>query len=103
MDYAQLRLGDATSVVTAIDVSDWGAQLILSCLYDPQGTSKPYKLIFLGCTEVRLSMQDHQRSKDTSADLIGFSIGEDTQRKPAVITTDVFEASVTYETFRIEV
>jgi hypothetical protein len=101
MDYAKLGLGDATSIVTAINVSDWGAEVTLSCLYDPRGTSKPYKVIFQGCTEVRFCTLDSQASKDSSADLIGFSAGEQARRKPAVITTDIFEASITYETIRV--
>jgi hypothetical protein len=101
MDYAKLGLGKATSVITAIDVSDWGAQVTFSCLYDPRGTSKPYKLMFQGCTDVRLSMLDYQASEDGTAELIGFSLGEDARRKPAVITTDIFEASITYDVFHI--
>jgi hypothetical protein len=101
MDYAELGLGNATSIITAIDVSDWGAQVTFSCLYDLRGTSKPYKLRFQGCTDARLSMLNHQAAEDSTAELIGFSLGEDARRKAAVITTDIFEASITYDAFHI--
>ena len=101
MDYVKLGLGNATSIVTAIDVSDWGTEVTLSCLYDPRGISKPYKLMFQRCTDIRFSILDSQASKDTTAELIGFSAGEDAKRRPAVITTDIFEASITYDAFHI--
>jgi hypothetical protein len=101
MDYAKLELGHAISIITAIDLSDWGTEVTLSCLYDPRGTSKPYKLIFQRCTEVRFSILDSQASKGSTAELIGFSAGEDAKRRPAIVTTDIFEASITYDALRI--
>ena len=102
MDYALIGVGGAASVVTAIDLNNWGSEVIVSCLYDPLGTAKPYKLVFGGCGEVRCSVHEEGALEDTSADLIGFSIGENDLRKPAIITTDVFELSILYRTFQVE-
>ncbi|MBF2005504.1 MAG: hypothetical protein IGS49_08560 [Chlorogloeopsis fritschii C42_A2020_084] len=102
MDYALLALGEATSLVTDVMFTKWGSEVVISCLYNPQESSKPYKLIFKDCNEVRWQVIDAEDVQESTADLIGFSIGAESHKKPAVITTDIFEISIIYGSFVLQ-
>lgn len=99
MDYALLNLGKAASVVTNVQVTKWGSNVVVSCLYDPLGSSQPYQLIFRECSEVRWQMIELENVQESTADLIGFSIGTEAYQEAAVLTTDVFELSIIYSDF----
>lgn len=102
MDYALLALGKATSLVTNVLVTKWGSDVVVSCLYDPLGSSKPYQLIFKDCHEVRWQVVEPGDVQDSTADLIGFSIGAESHREAAVLTTDIFELSIIYGSFVLQ-
>lgn len=100
-DYNLLGLGKLTSLVTNVNVSLWGAEVLLECVYDPTGNRLPYKLTFRDCREIRWDVHDPEAVSDLEADLIGISLGEDAHQKPAVIHTDIFEISVLYGSFSL--
>jgi hypothetical protein len=75
MDYTQLELGPATSLVTNVLVTKWGSDVLVSCIYDPLGSRRPYQLLFNDCREVRWEVIDPEDVEDNEADLIGFSMG----------------------------
>ena len=98
-DYHLLKLGGLTSLITSVNVSLWGNEVTLECVYDPTHNRLPYVLVFQDCQDIRWSVHDSEEVHEPEADLIGFSMGAESHQKPAVITTDIFELSITYGSF----
>jgi hypothetical protein len=79
-----------------IQITLWGTQLALDCLYDPENP-KPFQLIFKDCHHIRWELTNIDvDERDVLADVVAILLGEDGHRQPAVITTDIFEISVLY-------
>lgn len=91
MDYAKLGLGSCTSLVTSVEVNHWGDAVVLSCIYDPNRSREPYRMVFLDCRDIQISAFEEKRHDDVVADLTGFILGEGDNRRPAIITTDICE------------
>ena len=102
MDYTLLELGPATSLVTNVLVTKWGSDILVSCIYDPLGSRRPYQLLFKDCREVRWEVIQPEEVEDAEADLIGFSMGAAGHQDAAVIDTDLFELSVLYGSLTVE-
>jgi hypothetical protein len=100
-DYELLGLGPATSLVTSVAVDKWGSEVLISCLYDPLGSRRPYQLLFEDCHDVRWEVIRPEDVKDLEANLIGFSIDLQGHRHAAVIHTDIFELTILYGNFAV--
>jgi hypothetical protein len=100
MDYHRLGLGTASSLVRAVRLADWGAHVLVECIYDPLGERKNYQLSFLGCSQLALAMVPAAAVQEPDAELIGISLGQDGGRQPAILTTDLFEMHITYQQFQ---
>jgi hypothetical protein len=100
-DYNLLNLGGFTSLVQNVNVSLWGNEVLLECIYDPTGDRLPYSLVFQDCREIMWEVHDEEEVKEPEADLIGIHLGEDAHRKAALIHTDIFEISILYGSFSI--
>lgn len=100
MDYHRLGLGSASSLVRSIRITDWGASVQVDCIYDPLGKRKGYRLSFQGCSQLRIDMMPDALVQEQEADLLGISLGQEDGRRPAVLTTDLFELRVTYQQFQ---
>src|SRR5262245_58662354 len=99
MDYHRLGLGNASSLIHALRISDWGASVLFDCIYDPLGERKEYQLSFRGCSRLQVEMLPGAPLSEPQADLIGITLGQPEGRKPAVVTTDLFEVQITYREF----
>lgn len=99
MDYYRLGLGSASSLVRSLRLADWGATLLLECLYDPLGERRSYQLLFRGCSQLRIDMIPDSPVQEPEADLLGLSLGQEGGRQPAILTTDLFELHVMYQQF----
>ena len=100
-DYELLNLGGLTSLITNINVSLWGNQIVFECIYDPTGHRSPYSIVFQDCRDISWEVFHPGDVKDPEADLIGFHLGEDAHRTAALIHTDIFEISILYGIFSI--
>jgi hypothetical protein len=100
-DYELLNVGGLTSLVTNVNVSLWGNEVVLECIYDPTGDRDPYSLVFQDCRFITWEVHDEEEIKDPEADLIGIHLGEDAHRKAALIHTDIFEISILYGSFSV--
>jgi hypothetical protein len=100
-DYELLNLGGLTSLITNINVSLWGNQIVFECIYDPTGNRSPYSIVFQDCRDISWEVFHPEDVKDPEADLIGFHLGEDAHRTAALIHTDIFEVSILYGSFSI--
>ncbi|MFM9266315.1 hypothetical protein [Tychonema sp. BBK16] len=100
-DYELLNLGGLTSLITNINVSLWGNQIVFECIYDPTGHRSPYSIVFQDCRDISWEVFHPEDVKDPEADLIGFHIGEDAHRTAALIHTDIFAISILYGSFSI--
>jgi hypothetical protein len=89
------------SVVVSVSLLQWGSELQIECLDDPIDRQR-YILIFRNCRDIRWTILEPDLLEDAEAELIGFLSGEDKYQKPAIITTDIFEVSVLYETYEIQ-
>ena len=100
-DYELLKVGGLTSLVTNVNVSLWGNEVVLECIYDPTGDRSPYSLVFQDCRLITWEVHDEEEIQEPEADLIGFHLGEDAHRKAALIHTDIFEISILYGSFSV--
>jgi hypothetical protein len=100
-DYYLLDLGGLTSLIKAVKVSLWGSEITFQCLYNPEKPI-PYQMIFKDCQDIRWDVYDSELVNELQADLFGISLGEDHHRKPALITTDIFEISILYGQFILQ-
>lgn len=100
MDYYRLGLGSASSLIRSFRIADWGASVLVDCIYDPLGERKGYQLSFRGCSQLRIDMIPDAPVHEQEADLLGISLGQEGGRQPAVLTTDLFELNVTYQQFQ---
>ena len=100
MDYHRLGLGSSSSLVRAVRIIDWGAIVLVDCIYDPLGERKGYHLSFQGCSQLRIDMMPNAPVREQEADLLGISLGQKGNRQPAVLTTDLFELHVEYQEFQ---
>ena len=100
-DYNLLNLGGLTSLITNVNVSLWGNEILFECIYDPTGDRLPYSIVFHDCRDICWEVFHPEDVKDTEADLIGFHLGEDAHRKAALIHTDIFEILILYGSFSI--
>lgn len=89
--------------MTKVETKLWGNELLFSCLYEPSGSRQPYQLVFSNVHDIRWCVHDTNQLEVSVADFTGFIIGEENHQKPAIVTTDVFEISVLYETLSIQV
>jgi hypothetical protein len=100
MDYHRLGLGRASSIVRSVRIVDWGATVIVDCVYDPTGEARHYQLSFQGCSQSRIDVMPDAPVHESQADLIGICLGHDRRRGPAILTTDLFELHVSYDQFQ---
>ena len=97
-----VKLQEFTSLITKIELSSWGNELKLQCIYDPQGTKIPDQIHFQDCSEIQLSIHYPENIQDLEADVIDFQVGQEHQKEPAIIYTDIFELLITYGICKIE-
>ena len=100
-DYNLLNVGGLTSLVTNVNVSLWGNQIVFECIYDPTGDRSPYTIVFHDCRDISWEVFHPEDVQDPEADLIGFHLGEDAHRTAALIHTDIFEICILYGSFSI--
>jgi hypothetical protein len=100
MDYHRLGLGNASSLIRSIRLLDWGANVLIDCIYDPLGERKSYQLSFRGCSQLRIDIMLDAPVQEQEADLLGISLGQENGRQPAILTTDLFEMYVVYQQFQ---
>src|SRR5438270_8158349 len=99
--YRLLGLGDAASIVTALELSNFGKSVLLRALYDPTARS-PFTILFKNCREVRLESYQDGPQGAPEATLVGIFLGKGAWTQPAVITTTAFEVSILYEEMTVE-
>lgn len=99
-DYNLLGLGGLTSLITKVIVSKWGNEVLIECVYNPE-ERVPYVMLFQDCREIRWNVYHPEDVQDLEADIFGITLGEGAHRKPAVITTDIFDISILYGSFSI--
>ncbi len=97
-DYNLLGLGGFTSLITNVNVSLWGNEVLIECVYNPE-ERLPYILAFKDCRDISWTVHDEEAVGELEAEFFGISLGESEHRKPAVITTDIFEISILYGSF----
>ena len=100
-DYNLLNLGELTSLVTNVNVSLWGNEIVFECIYDPTRDRLPYTIVFHDCRDISWEVFHPEDVQDPEADLIGIHLGENAHRKAALIHTDIFEISILYGSFSI--
>ncbi len=97
MDYKILDIGPATSLITNIDLEQWGSKLIISLIYDPLGSSKPYQIVFYDCRKIEWQVIRPDNVEENTLELIGIIVGKGEYQSPSVITTDLLEIIVHYK------
>jgi hypothetical protein len=100
-DYNLLGLGGLTSLITKVNVSSWGNEVLIECVYNPE-ERLPYILAFKDCRDISWTVHDEEAVGELEAEFFGISLGDAEHRKPAVITTDIFEISILYGSFSIQ-
>ena len=78
-------------------------EYVVHFLYNPLTQDKPFHILFKDCSSYRWDTVGSEiDERDVNADVIGFGIGLDQHRQPAVLTTDLFEISIHYGSLVVE-
>jgi len=101
-DYHLLGMGNIASCVTKVEIECWGNRVIVSCLLDRSTICKPFQLLFENVLDLHWEIRDLDELEGNTTELLGFILGEGNQRKPAIITTTVFELSIRYESLTVQ-
>jgi hypothetical protein len=89
--------------VIGIESRLWGKEYVVHFLYNPLTQDKPFHILFKDCSSYRWDTVGSEiDERDVNADVIGFGIGLDQHRQPAVLTTDLFEISIHYGSLVVE-
>lgn len=100
--YELLSVSEGGLFVTEITSHLWGNERSVGFIYNPHTVDKPFRIIFRDCTVCHWTYYGSEGDEhDTVADVIGFEIGLDQHRKPAVLTTDLFEISIHYGSLEV--
>ncbi len=103
MNYDVLvELGLAPSFITAIDISHWGSEVVVACLYDPDNARRPYRIVFHACDNLHWEVFHADALRDAEADFIDFAVGVKDGRSTAIIEADIFELVVSYGSYDLE-
>ena len=94
------ELGEATSLVTDIAPSKWGSEVQVSCLHDPLGMRRPYRVLFQSCHRLDWSVHSPEYVRDMEADVVGFEL-RSKARDYALIVTDIFELAIWYGSYEV--
>ncbi|HML24548.1 MAG TPA: hypothetical protein PKD09_23045 [Aggregatilinea sp.] len=99
--YRLMGVPPAGIFITGVQILLWGRKVVLTCLYDPEAPRR-FRVTFEACAGIRWdAFEDEIDERDVEADVIGFLVGENDHGRPAIITTDLFELSVSYGTMII--
>jgi len=103
MNYDVLvELGLAPSLITALHVSQWGSEVAIACLYDPDNARRPYRLVFHACDNLHWEVVNPGALRDAEADFIDFAVGVKDGRSVAIIEADIFELVMSYGSYDLE-
>jgi len=91
---------DFLSVVTSVDLSQWGSDLKIECVVDAVDR-QPWVLHFKNCHEIHWHIHEPESVPDQEAELISFAFGKDHHQEPATVGTDIFDVFVRYESFEL--
>lgn len=77
----------------------------IQAVYDPSIEGSDFELVFENCLEIQWHVDEYAHEEPENdilqADVIGMDIGEGEHKKPAAITTDLFEVLIKYDKFSI--
>ncbi len=93
-DYHKLGVGPSASIISRLELLNWGSEVRLMCLYDP-AIRKPYVLRFTGCRNLNLEPIE-KNTPDSEVSLIGITLDGGQQQHTARVTTEGFELSLTF-------
>ena len=88
------------SLITDVQLRKWGKELVIEGLNDPLNRGQ-IQLVFKNCHEIRWSLLTDEAEPDTEADVIGLSLSKAEDGEFAILTTDLFELSVLYQSLEV--
>ncbi len=101
--FEALHLAIGAWLITGIEYKRWNRDLVFNAIYDDSREDTVFHVIFKDCQYINwFAMGDEVDAHHAAVDVIGMEIGEGAHRKPAMITTDLFEVSITYGELVIE-
>ena len=100
---SSLKIEKKISSIISIELNQWGNELVIQGRDDPIDCNI-YLFTFKNCKQItwHLNEPDEEDIRSPESLLIDFDLGEASYRSPAVITTDVCEISVLYESVEIQ-
>lgn len=101
--YNLLNVAEGGLFVTEVTTQLWGKERSVGFVYNPHSSNRPFRLLFKDCSICHWEYYGSEGDeRDDIADVIGFEIGLDQHRKPAILTTDLFEVIIHYGTLEVE-
>ena len=103
--YAWLEIPpDSELYVVHIEVADWGAGLIVTCLYrTPEEEQRHFRVCFIHCREVIWRAFPPADQPETPVlRLLDINLGEGKFRKEAQFLTEHFKVTARYDSVEIE-
>lgn len=90
------------TLISRVSLSEWGRTMSIEGLSNASEVNR-YLLVYSNCKRIHWESVDETLEEflSSTADVIGWELGEGNYKKPAIITTDLFEISLWYEKYRI--
>jgi hypothetical protein len=93
-------------LINSITAKRWGNELTFDAHYDGSQPDTTFKIIFKDCHKIEwlafgIEFEFHENDIARTV-VIGMDVGEDQHRKPAIITTNLFELWITYGELIVE-
>jgi hypothetical protein len=95
--------------VKSITISEWGAEVLAVCSYDPYGSAREFRVLFQDCSQVSWTVYGPEHTLDLEVEVIGFEAQAQRRGIPiagdnknvAVLTTTAFELIISYSTMTL--
>ncbi len=80
---------------------EFSGTLVFECQYDPE-KREPFQLIFEGCKHIACRWNSEAATSPDVADVVSMFLGEGNYQEQAIIHTDLFEITLSYQRLIIQ-
>ncbi len=97
-----LEVEPGRMVVTNIQITTWGCDVVIECRYEGEGPRKgPFQLLFEDCHSIQWDVHTKADDQDKISEIAAVFLGQDDYTESAIVYTDIFELTVLYGRFTI--
>ena len=100
--FDHLGLTTGSLSITGFNITHWGSEITLDCLYSYPPEEKPFRLIFKHCTGAQWSVANNGAANSETAQMLTHDLGDPNHQRTARIATVLFEVIISYGELIVE-